>query len=417
LPKTVPIGLKPRTQIEAKPGGGSGRSRFLLTASLFVFAFAVLGARLVWLGLDATVDVAGDDEKTRSTAIHRPVIVDRKDRILASDIVTGSLFANPQQIVDLDDTVEQLTAVLPDIKPVALRRKLSGEGQFQWLARKLSPAQQAAVHELGLPGLYFEREPHRVYPAGASAAHILGHVDVDNKGLAGIETHIDSFPRIMRLDDEKWQGTGRVALAMDLSVQHAVREELLDALKRYKAKAAAALVLDIHSGEVVSLVSLPDYDPNRRDQALVKNRFNRITSGVFELGSVFKVFTTAMALDLGVTSLENGYDATEPIRIGNHTIRDFHAKKRWLSVPEIFIYSSNIGSAKMALDAGVKRHREFLKKLGLLERGSNELGPLAAPILPKPWRRINSMTIAFGHGLSVTPLQMAAGAATLLNGG
>lgn len=415
--KPVPIGLNGHTPTFTKPGLKREMTRSALTAGLFVVAFVILGARLVSLGFAPQQALDAERHTQLSTALNRPAITDRKGRILATDIVTGSLYVNPSKTVDLDDTVEQLTGLLPGIEPAKLRKKLSSEGQFQWIARKLGPRQQAAIHELGLPGLGFTSEPHRVYPAGAAAAHILGYVDIDNRGLAGIETYIDRAPIIARHNGEKWQEPGTVSLAMDLSVQHAVREEMIDAQRRYKAKAAAGLVLDIHSGEIVSMVSLPDYDPNKRDQALDKNRYNRVTSGVFELGSVFKIFTVAAALDLGVASLSQGYDAREPIRVGNHKISDFHAKKRWLSVPEIFIYSSNIGAAKMALDIGVKRHKAFLRRLGLLSRMETELGGTAAPILPNSWRRINTMTIAFGHGMSVTPLQMAAGAATLLNGG
>jgi len=417
LPNQIPISLSGRKPAFTKPARKREMTRSALTAGLFIVAFVILGTRLVSLGFAPQQALEAERHTQLSTALSRPAITDRAGRILATDIITGSLYANPSKTVDLDDTVEQLSGLLPGIDPAKLRKKLSSDGQFQWIARKLGPRKQAAIHELGLPGIGFTSEPHRVYPAGAAAAHILGHVDIDNKGLAGIETYIDRAPAIARPHGDKWQERGSVALAMDLSVQHAVREEMIAALRRYKAKAAAGLVLDIHSGEIVSLVSLPDYDPNKRDQALAKDRYNRVTSGVFELGSVFKMFTVAAALDVGAASLSGGYDAREPIRVGGHKISDFHAKKRWLSVPEIFIYSSNIGSAKMALDVGVDRHKAFLRRLGLLSRLETELGSTAAPILPANWRRINTMTIAFGHGMSVTPLQMAAGAATLLNGG
>lgn len=418
MPASVFIGARARFPAGGRRAGLPAFSRYALTVAMFAFAFAVLGLRLVSLGLDRGESAAAVGPNRLSTALDRPEIVDRKGRILATDIATGSLYANPQKIVDLDETVEQLAGVLPDPDRDALRRKLSGEGQFRWIARKLSPRRQAAVHELGLPGLAFASEPHRVYPAGEEAAHILGHVDVDNKGLAGMETWIDRAPPLVRMDrKENLADSYSLPLAADLSVQHAVREELVDALSRYEAKAAAGLVLDIHSGEIVSLVSLPDYDPNHRDQALDKDRFNRLTAGVYEMGSVFKIFTVAAALDYGVTAFEGGYDASEPIRAGGHVIRDFHPEKRWLSVPEIFIHSSNIGSAKMAADIGVERHRAFLDRLGLLDQLETEIGKTAAPIVPGRWRRINTMTIGFGHGLSVTPLQMATAGAALLNGG
>jgi cell division protein FtsI (penicillin-binding protein 3) len=200
-------------------------------------------------------------------------------------------------------------------------------------------------------------------------------------------------------------------------VQHVMREELVKAMATYQAKAAAGVVIDVKSGEVMALVSLPDYDPNYREQALDKDRLNRMTSGVYEMGSVFKVLTVAGALDVGSSSLRSSYDASQSLHVGKFTIEDFHGKKRRLTVPEIFIYSSNIGAAKMALDLGIDRHRAFLGKLGLLSRLSTEIGENAAPIVPSPWQRVNTITIAFGHGLSVTPLQLAAAALPVVNGG
>ncbi len=393
------------------------RARAGLMSVFFLLGFGLVAARLVDLGIAGTNDGLSSSWKQISSAVYRPDIVDRQGRMLATDILTGSLFANPSRINDADTTVEQLATVLGGIKPRTLRKRLQGSGKFTWVARELTPRQQAQIHELGLPGVDFVQEPHRVYPAGPTASHVLGFVNVDNRGLAGVETHIDRMAGVSASRSKRGQEPAPVRLSMDLSVQHAVHAELASAMKRYQAKAAAGIVLDVHSGEVVAMASLPDYDPNHRKQAMDKNRFNRITSGVYEMGSVFKVFTTAGALDTGVTSLDKGYDATHPLKVASFTINDFHAKRRWLSVPEIFIYSSNIGSAKMALDMGRKRHKEFLGRLGLLSRMETEMGPTAMPIVPRNWSRLNTMTIAFGHGLSVTPFQVASAAATLVNGG
>lgn len=393
------------------------RPRFLVTRLVFAAGFALIALRLVGLGFAAPGHEHAGGAGALSTAVKRPDIVDRRGRLLASDIQAASVFADPKRVVDLDDTVEQLAGVFPDLDPRALRKKISGGGRFVWVRRELTPRQQAAVHELGLPGIGFIVEPHRVYTSGRTAAHVLGSVDVDNRGLSGVERHIDRSPLILKTGTEVPGEVEKVALSLDLGVQHALRRELGDAMTRYGAKAAAGLVLDVHSGEVLGLSSLPDFDPNRRDEALEKGRFNRLTAGVFELGSVFKLFTTAAALDMGVASLDDGYDATEPLRVASFEIDDFHAKRRWLSVPEIFIYSSNIGSAKMALDVGTKRHKAFLAKLGLLGRLGTEVGETAGPIAPKTWQRINTMTISFGHGISVTPLQFAAAAGAIVNGG
>ena len=252
---------------------------------------------------------------------------------------------------------------------------------------------------------------------GATASHVVGHVNVDNKGLAGIEKFIDDNPQLAMSAPENAVGGEAVTLSLDLGVQHVLREELVNAMTTYRAKAAAGVVIDVESGEVVAMVSLPDYDPNYREQALDKDRLNRMTSGVYELGSVFKVFTLAAALDGGSATMRSSYDASQPIRVGRFTIEDFHGKNRRLTVPEIFIYSSNIGAAKAALDLGIERHKAFLGKIGLLGRLSTEIGETAEPLIPSPWGRLNTITIAYGHGLSVTPLQLAAATLPLVNGG
>lgn len=268
-----------------------------------------------------------------------------------------------------------------------------------------------------MPGLGFIEEYRRVYPVGATANHVVGLVDVDNRGLAGIEKFVDNNPQLTMMNAPTESGDEAVTVSLDVGVQHVLREELKSAIDTYKAKAAAGIVMDVHSGEVVGLASLPDYDPNHREQALDKEKINRIGFGVYEMGSVFKVFTVAGVLDLGLANLNTTYDATGPIRFGGFTISDFHGKHRPLSVTEAFIYSSNVAHAKMAVQMGVPRHRAFLKKLGLLDPVTTELGPSAAPIVPQHWQKLNTMTIAFGHGLSVTPLQLATATLPLVNGG
>jgi cell division protein FtsI (penicillin-binding protein 3) len=387
-----------------------GRYRFRLACLAFALAFTLIGGRLVTLGFAGTGPSSGGLYDISST-VHRPDIFDRSGRLLATDIKGATLYADPQRVIDVDELAEQIGSVLPDVKARDLRSRLKAGGRFVRIKRELTPKQQAEIHELGLPGLGFIEEYRRVYPTGATASHVVGLVDVDNKGLAGIEKFIDDNPQLTMAGDEA------VTLSLDLGVQHVLREELGRAIATYRAKAAAGIVIDVHSGEVVALVSLPDYDPNRREQALDKDRLNRIGYGVYEMGSVFKVFTVAGVLDSGLASLRSSYDASSPIHYASFTIDDFHGKRRRLSVPEVFIYSSNIGAAKMALDMGVDRHRAFLKKLGLLSRVPTELGDSAAPIVPAHWQKLNTMTIAFGHGLSVTPLQLAAASLPLVNGG
>jgi cell division protein FtsI (penicillin-binding protein 3) len=386
------------------------RYRFRLAVLAFALAFVLIGGRLVTLGFADTGQSSGGLYDISST-VHRPDIFDRDRRLLATDIKGATLYADPAKVIDIDELAEQVTSVLPDVNAKDLRARLRQGGRFVRIKRELTPKQQAEIHELGLPGLGFIEEYRRVYPAGATAGHVVGLVDVDNKGLAGIEKFIDDNPQLTMTGDEA------ITLSLDLGAQYVLREELDKAITAYRAKAAAGIVVDVHSGEVVALASLPDYDPNHREQALDKDRLNRIGFGVYEMGSVFKVFTVAGVLDSGLANFRTRYDASAPIHYASFTIDDFHGQRRSLSVPEVFIYSSNIGAAKMALEMGVDRHRAFLKKLGLMDRVPTELGDTAAPIVPAHWQKLNTMTIAFGHGLSVTPLQLAAATLPLVNGG
>jgi cell division protein FtsI (penicillin-binding protein 3) len=392
------------------------RNRFRLACVAFALSFVLIGGRLVTLGFAGT-ERGGGSLQDISTTIHRPDILDRSGRLLATDIKGATLYADPARVIDKDELVEQVASVLQGIKTRELLTKLKHGRRFVRIKRELTPKQQAEIHELGLPGLGFIEEYRRVYPMGATASQVVGLVDVDNRGLGGIEKFVDDNPQLTMVASADKADEESVTISLDLGVQHVLRQELKAAMATYRAKAAASVVIDIHSGEVVGLVSLPDYDPNRREQALDKERANRIAFGVYEMGSVFKVFTVAGVLDSGLASMRSSYDASGPIHYGRFTISDFHGKGRALSVPEAFIYSSNIASAKMALHMGVERHRAFLKKLGLTRRVPTEIGETATPIVPAHWQKLNTMTIAFGHGLSVTPLQMATASLPLFNGG
>jgi cell division protein FtsI (penicillin-binding protein 3) len=298
--------------------------------------------------------------------------------------------------------------VLPDLDRGRLLRRLTADRSFVWIRRKLTPRQHYRINRLGIPGLDFVREQRRVYPHGRLVAHILGQTDIDNRGIAGIER---SFDRILR------QYRAPLALSIDLRVQHLVREELAAAVAEFQALGGCAIVLDVATGELLALVSLPDFDPDASTDGAAEARFNRATLGIYEMGSSFKLLTVAMALDLGVVGLDGGYDATHPLRVARYTITDYHPKARWLTVPEILIYSSNIGAAKMARDVGVARQRAFLERLGMLRPASIELPEVGKPLVPSPWRAINTLTVAYGHGLAVSPLQLTAAVAALVNGG
>ncbi|WP_417669938.1 peptidoglycan D,D-transpeptidase FtsI family protein [Roseibium sp.] len=398
---------------------GAVKSRVYVAMAAFVFVYLAIGGRLVLLAQMDEAPSSAWISAQDSVAASRPDLLDRNGEILATDIKTASLYAEPRRILDVDEAVEGLIKVLPDLNPDVVRRRLDSRAGFVWLKRELAPDQAEAVHNLGLPGVGFLSESQRFYPGGSTAGHIVGSVNVDNAGLTGIEKYIDGewLGELRDLGFASDRSMEPVELAMDLRVQHVVRDELAKAVDRYRAIAAVGVVLDVKTGEVVAMSSLPDYDPNDRAQALEKERLNRATGGVFEMGSVFKAFTTAMALDSGKVSINDSFDATRPIRAAGRTITDFHGKNRILSVPEIFIYSSNIGTAKMMLAAGIDRQKEFLGRLGLTSRLSTELPENATPLLPPKWNELAAMTISFGHGISVTPMQTAVAAAALVNGG
>ncbi len=385
-------------------------TRLLITVAMLLFAFGAIGVRLVDVSLmqAAREPRAAHAPRMQELRMDRANVVDRNGVLLATNLATASLFANPRKVINPDETARQLVATLPELREAEVVRQLKSNRSFVWLRRNLTPRQQWQVISLGLPGIDFHSAETRVYPNGSLAAHILGFVDIDNRGLAGVEERFDTTLR---------DNTAPLQLTIDMRIQHILRSELLHAKNEFNALGATGIVLDARSGEVVAMTSLPDFDPNDGGNAQDDQRFNRATLGVYELGSTFKIFTAAMALDYGIVTMHDGYDASKPIKISRFTIRDYHAKRRWLSVPEIFMYSSNIGAAKMAEDVGGVAQREFLGRLGMLRPASIELPEVGAPIAPSPWRPINTLTIGFGHGLAVSPLQLASGVAAMVNGG
>ena len=394
----------------AKQALDTARNRLLMTGALFLIAFTVIGARLV----DLTMMRDGHEPRLAQSAglgilkKERADIIDRRGVLLATSLATSSLYANSRRILDAEEAVEKLKSVLPDLDEKLTRTRLTSGHSFVWIYRHLTPRQKYAVNCLGIPGLYFQYEESRVYPHGNLAAHVLGFSGIDHHGLAGIERS---------LNDELRESSDPLKLTLDIRVQSILHQELSRAREEYQAIGGTGIVMDAHNGEVLALVSLPDFDPNNPVNINDEASFNRATLGVYEMGSTFKIFTAAMALESGTVGLDGGYDATEPIQIGRFTIRDHYPKRRWLTVPEILIYSSNIGAAKMASDVGTANQRAFLHKLGMLSPATIELPEVGAPLVPSPWRKINTMTVAYGHGLAVSPIQLTTGIATMINGG
>jgi cell division protein FtsI (penicillin-binding protein 3) len=394
------------------------KTRVGLMIAGFCVAYAIIGGRLVQYGHAQPETVSSILPADRLMA-SRPDILDRNGEVLATDIRTVSLFAEPHKVVDPDEAVERLSTVLKDLDVRDTYRKLSSNSRFQWLRRQLTPKQQSQILALGIPGIGFRPEKRRFYPGGATASHIVGYVNIDNRGMAGMERYIDNqgMADLRALGMTSDTPLEPVRLSVDIRVQNILRDALVNAVTKYEAIAAGAVVLDVHTGEVIAMSSIPDFDPNRPQEGAQEGWMNRMTNGTFEMGSTFKTFTTAMALDSGKVTLKDSFDARYPIRIGRFTIKDFHGKNRVLTVPEIFQYSSNIGTARMAEAVGTAGHKEFLTRMGLLTRLETELPEVKAPSQPREWKQINSITISFGHGVSTTPLQTAVGAAALVNGG
>ncbi len=401
-----------RIQVEGvrKQAIEMGRSRLLVTGAVIMMAFVAISVRLIDLMVMGGAQEPGAEQAryVPQAPVLRGDIVDRNDILVATSLPTASLYADPTMVLDADDAAFQLKLVLPDMDIDDLTAKLTAKRRFIWLRRNLTPDQHFEINRLGIPGLGFQSEERRVYPHGSLLAHVVGLTDRDGNGIAGVERYFDGV-----LD----ANAETLRLSLDVRVQSLVREELVRTVGRFDAIGAAAVVMDVNTGELISMVSLPDFDPNLPSGAVGDAIFNRVTKGVYEMGSTFKLFTAAMALDAGTVEIGGGYDASEPIRVARFTISDYHAKNRWLSVPEILIHSSNIGAAKMAVDVGSERQQEYLRNLGLLSPSEIELPEVGSPLKPATWREINTMTISYGHGIAVSPVQLSSGVSTLVNGG
>jgi cell division protein FtsI (penicillin-binding protein 3) len=402
------------------PARLAGQHRIRLLGICFALSFLAIGGQLLRINITTPAEDPNAELARHQDRIPRPNIVDRNGNVLATDIAVASLYADPRKIPDVDEAVELLSAALPDVDAADLKRKLlKPKSAFSWIKRQVSPEERDAVYNLGIPGVSYVNERKRVYPQGRLAAHTIGYVDMDTKGIAGIEKYLDDAGAIYTasLADPEKQVAAPAELAVDMRVQYVVTDEIAKAVTKFKAIAGGGIILDIETGEIITLVSLPDYNPNAETKVFTKDQQNKMLSGVYELGSVIKAVTFAMAFDYGVINMNSKYDARYPLVIGNARINDFHAQRRVLSVPEIFTNSSNIGTAKMALDVGLEGHQEFLKRVGLFDRLETEVPESARPLLPKHWSRIASATAAFGHGFAVQPLQGLSVVAGLLNGG
>lgn len=384
--------------------------RLLVVAVVFLLGYFAVSLRLIDLTLLRAPETAGkaSAESLTGVPILRGQILDRNGELMATSLKMASVYADATLISEPQAVADELADILTGVSRATLLRDLSSGRKFVWLARNITPRQEYDINKLGHPGLGFKHEYRRIYPHGRLTAHLLGYTDIDGHGIAGIEK---SFDR------ELTQGEEDVRLTVDLRIQHIMHRELEAALKAFDAKAAVGMVMDVNTGEVIALVSLPDFDPHHPGDATPDQLFNRATLGVFEMGSTFKLFPTAAALEEGKVTFATQIDASTPIKVGRFKISDYHAKKRELSVPEIFIYSSNIGTAKMALMLGSDGLKDFYEELGFDKPVPFDLPERGTPLFPRPWREVSTLTASFGHGVAVSPLHLMRGTAALVNGG
>lgn len=400
--------------------------RLLVLGVFFLCAYAVIGIRM---GMMATSEPTEPVAIASGSAIaaQRADIVDREGRILATNFETHSLYAHPQQLIDAVASAAALVKIFPGLDHERLIKDFTGKRKFVWIKKKISPEQKQAVHDIGEPGLLFGPREMRLYPNGSLAAHVLGGAsfgkeDVDAAeviGVAGVERQFDSYLR------DPANGAKPLQLSLDLTIQAAAERVLYGGMRLMNAKGATSILMDVHTGEVISVVSLPDFDPNQRPRPPVSGDpsdsplFNRAVQGVYELGSTFKIFAVAQAMDLGLVNPDTIVDIRGPLRWGRFSIRDFHNYGNTMSVERIIVKSSNIGTARLAQQIGAERQRDFLSRLGMLEPTPFEISEASSgrPLLPSNWSELSAMTISYGHGLSTSPMHLAAGYATIANGG
>ncbi len=393
------------------------RGRIVLLATLFMIFYLGVMVRLT----DATViqGYLNDEEQISQTASSTPApqersnyradIVDRNGVLLATSLKTASLHADPKIILNPTETAAELVKIFPDMSYGDVLKKLQIPKRFVWIKRNMTPLEQRKVLEIGDPGLVFDYDYRRFYPQSNLFSHMIGYTSIDGTGQAGIER---SFDELLRTSHDP------LKLTMDVRLQHILHREVQNAITDFTAIGGAGVIMDANSGAVLASVSLPDFDPHApKNDIHAPEIFNRVTLGVYELGSTFKIFTTAALLDQKNTNLATQYDTSKPIRVGNHTIHDFHPEKRPLTIPEIFMVSSNIGTVHMAQDIGTDGLRKFYSDLGFFRKPEFEIDEVASPIIPSPWREINTMTASFGHGIAVTPLQLVSAASSVINGG
>ncbi|WP_035293826.1 peptidoglycan D,D-transpeptidase FtsI family protein [Brevundimonas bacteroides] len=396
-----------RARADAKPEEDT-RVRIVLIQALFIGVFVLLAAGATRAALLAPQ--GGARFASAPGALQRADLTDRNGALLATNITHYGLYIDPTEVWDREAAFRQIRQALPGVSARRLRRVLDGDRRLI-VQPGLTPAERQAVHALALGGVSFEPEDRRVYPLGTAAAHVIGAADTGGQGISGAELAFDDAIRQAGAQGQDF------ALSIDLRVQGVLENELAAAATEAGAKGAVGVVADATTGEVLGMASWPTFDPNDRGDAPEGATLNRVTSAHYEMGSVFKTFTVAAALDTGRADLDTMIDASEAFYIGNRRIADFHATNKILSLEEVFIHSSNIGTSRLAVEMGADTMRDYFQRLGLLDAAPIELKESARPRRPRQWDDSTRASLSFGYGIMITPLQMTAATAALVNGG
>ncbi|WP_294928199.1 penicillin-binding protein 2 [uncultured Paracoccus sp.] len=401
-------------------------SRLKMTAALFMIAFATVGLRM-----GALASGQPSEPRVQSSGAQiisqRADITDRHGRVLATNLLTHSLYAHPHQMVEPERAAHELARIFPDLDEDRMLRDFTGKRTFLWVRKKISPEQMQAVHDIGEPGLLFGPREMRLYPNGRVASHILGGTRFGQEGvssaevlgMAGVEKAFDSWLRDPANDGAP------LRLSIDLTIQSAMEEVLANGMSVMNAKGATSILMEVATGEVLAMASLPDFDPNDRPRPLLTGDpsdsplFNRAVQGQYELGSTFKIFPVAQAIDQGLVNPATQINTVSPMTIGKYRIRDFYNYGRQMSVADIIVKSSNVGTVRIAQMVGVERQRQFLQDLGFFEATPLEMteAPTGRPLVPQRWPAVTAATVSFGHGLAASPLHLASAYATLANDG
>lgn len=375
------------------------KNRITLITSMLCLSFCCLTLRLGLIHLSSPLAI-----KTLPTQENlNPNIFDRNGVLLAGNLPTFSIYANAKHVAHKQETVLALKGIFPELDETVILQRLHSNKGFVWIKRHITPCERQKFFHLGLPGVSIQKDTKRFYPQNNLFAHVLGFTDIDGNGLCGLERHFN-------------KRTDSVHTALDTRLQHIVHEELQSAIQRFGAKAGNAILLDTRDGSILSMVSLPDFNPNMPKVSDARAFFDRNVHGVYEFGSVMKVHNAAMALEGGVAKLKSRYDISRPLRMGRFFIKDFRSKHKNVTLHEAFLYSSNIANAKIALDAGIDIQKGFFEKLGFFQRVHLDTIVSASPLLPKTWRESTLATASYGYGIAITPLHLVQSVGAITTG-